>query len=308
MTGTGPVGAADSPPAPEQLGERLGLPQLAGADVPPEVESWLARLALLYGVPFEHVVADETMLPRESIRFFYLDANWVEAMVDGAFSVGVHSQRDLRFHRVLHGSVREATEVAAGKLRRDLRGEAVSEEAVSEEEASSDSRVRAGFLMRSEIVSGWPGLEVTGYEGAEAGDAGADVPLLRLERLAPDLMLCLFDRVPDLVVVSEPREGLHFGLTDGQVTTRDLSDADGAREDADAARQTGRVDAVWRPHRSDLAGRVDLGATADVLANDGLVQRGLVGGGVFGPGDLAAQMISTAMKQHFDPAVGEGQP
>lgn len=296
MTRVGLAGA-EAPRDPEQLGERLGLPQLSGAEVPPEVESWLARLALLYGVPFEHVVADETMVPRESIRFFYLDANWVEAMVDGAFSVGVHSQRDLRFHRVLHESVREATEVAAGKLRRDLRGEQAPQDDVS-----PDLRVRAGFLLRSEIVSGWPGLEVTGYDeaGGGSGGTGAVVPLLRLERLAPDLMLCLFDRVPDLIVVNEPREGLHFGMTDDRVTTRDLSDPHGTSE-------TGRVDVQWRPHRSGLVGRVDLGATAAALEDDRLVQRGL-GGGTFGPGDFAAQMISTAQAQHFDPSAERVQP
>lgn len=41
--------------------------------VPGELRGWLARLRLLQGVPFSYLVADAQLLPRESIRFFYLD-------------------------------------------------------------------------------------------------------------------------------------------------------------------------------------------------------------------------------------------
>jgi hypothetical protein len=34
------------------------------------LNNWLARLKLLYGVPFNYLVPDEGMLPPESIRFF----------------------------------------------------------------------------------------------------------------------------------------------------------------------------------------------------------------------------------------------
>ena len=281
----------------EEDSERLGLTQLAVGEVPAEVESWLARLALLYGVPFDHVVADDTMLPPESIRFFYLDANWVEAMVDGAFSVGVHSDRDLRFHRVLHTTVREATAVASGTLRRTLRGEQALDAPVQ------DTRVRGGFLLRSEIVSGWPGIEVVGYAGAEA--AGPEVALLRLDRIAPDLLLALFDEVPGLIVLNEPREGLHFGVTSTtlphgaeaagpsetfSVTTRDLSQ--------DVAPPSGEVTVSWRG--ASAHGRLDLAATAASVERDERVQT-LVAGREFGPGDFAAQMVSTAASQHFVP-------
>lgn len=34
------------------------------------------------------MVADEAMLPPESIRFFYLDNSWLDALIDGAFGIG----------------------------------------------------------------------------------------------------------------------------------------------------------------------------------------------------------------------------
>jgi hypothetical protein len=65
-----------------------------------------------------------------------------------------------------------------------------------------------GFLLRSDLVSGWPGLEVTAY-----GATGADpLTILRFERLAPTILICLFDGVVDHVDIHEPPEGLHFGF------------------------------------------------------------------------------------------------
>jgi hypothetical protein len=264
----------------ERQDEALGVTALTSREVPEEVTSWLGRLALLYGVPFEHLVPDATMLPPESIRFFHLDANWTEAMVDGAFSVGAHSQRDIRFHRLLQPAVLEATALAAGTVRRDLRGEGSAPGGPRPvgDSATDDRRVRAGFLMRSEIVAGWPGLEVAGYAGSDT--TGDVVPILRLDRLAPDLLLCVFAEVPALVVIGEPGEGLHFGIGD-------LTEAETA----------GAVDA---------AGRVDLAALVTTF------NRGRAGtpvdtwsgdGRPFGPGDFAAIMVDSAGQQRFDARV-----
>lgn len=54
---------------------------------------WLTRLRLLDGVPFPYIVPTDGMLPNESIRFFHLDRNWLDALVDGALSTGVLDSR-----------------------------------------------------------------------------------------------------------------------------------------------------------------------------------------------------------------------
>jgi hypothetical protein len=47
------------------------------------------------------------------------------------------------------------------------------------------------------------------------------VALLRLEHVAPDVLLCLFNGVPDSITLEAPHEGLAFGVDeDGKVTTR----------------------------------------------------------------------------------------
>jgi hypothetical protein len=68
------------------------------------------------------------------------------------------------------------------------------------------------MLLRSALVAGWPGLEVKPW----ADTAGqTPVNMLRMERLAPDVLLCLFDAVPLRVDLCEPSEGLQFGVVDG---------------------------------------------------------------------------------------------
>ena len=85
----------------------------------------------------------------------------------------------------------------------------------------------SGFLLRSRMVSGWPALHVRGYAqdnlrlpapipddqvGEDQDAALGRLGLLRLERLAPAVLLALFDGVPQVVHVEEPRAGVQFGV------------------------------------------------------------------------------------------------
>lgn len=64
-----------------------------------------------------------------------------------------------------------------------------------------------GFLLRSDVVAGWPGLLVDGYD---SGDKKLN--LLRKERLSPSVLLCLFEgRFAKVDIHLEP-ETLHFGV------------------------------------------------------------------------------------------------
>jgi hypothetical protein len=74
--------------------------------------------------------------------------------------------------------------------------------------------IRTGFLLRSAVVSGWPGLEVRAFADRE-GTRG--IELLRLERLAPDVMICIISGeqgIPARIDIDEPSEGLQFGVSD----------------------------------------------------------------------------------------------
>jgi hypothetical protein len=190
--------------------------------LPQELRSWLVRLRLLDGVPFANLVADSALLPPESIRWFYLDRRWTDALVQGALSVGTVTSDDRTALTAQYPAVREELDREERNVRRPT----------GSTRWDGPAAPVSGFLLRSRAVSGWPALHVRAFsvDPAEADDARFrdDDPrrmrLLRLERLAPAVLLCLFDGIPSVVHVEEPRQGVQFGVdattSAGELTAR----------------------------------------------------------------------------------------
>lgn len=78
-------------------GESIGSVQVSPADDEriAYLKEWLAKLAALRPLPFNYLVPDEAMLAPESLRFFDMDNDWVDALLAGAFSVGGMLRTDL---------------------------------------------------------------------------------------------------------------------------------------------------------------------------------------------------------------------
>ena len=208
---------------------------------PRDLRLWLARLRLLESVPFSHLVADSSLLPPESIRFFHLDRAWTDALVEGALSVGTVTTGDRATLEAIYPVMRPEVDEAE-RLVRLVGWEPGAE--VPEGPAGPIS----GFLLRSRMVSGWPALSVRGYARdnyglaepvndrvvSEAQDEEMGLlPTLRFERLAPAVLLVLFDGVPEVVHIEEPRTGVQFGFEDAEsaggrvalgAATRDVTD------------------------------------------------------------------------------------
>ena len=167
--------------------------------IPPEVTRFLARAVLLYGVPFDYLVPDERMLPPESIRFFYLDPGWIDTLIQGAAGVGRTGATDT---------------VLDERIRFDALKHAVADVREKGPASRNEPRVEeanwplTGFLMRSELVDGWQGVEMRAY-----GRDETELAPLRIDRLAPDVMLCIFNGEVMRLTVKQPPEGLHFGLS-----------------------------------------------------------------------------------------------
>jgi hypothetical protein len=167
--------------------------------LPDEVVSWFGDLAALRGVPFNYLVPDERMLPPESIRFFHVDQNWIDALVDGAFSIGRASVSGQALEAAHAPRVRGLARAAAGRRRANLQAAS----------GPPPAAPASGFLLRSQAVAGWPNLRVAGYRDAGASDP---VNAVRVERLSADTMLCLFDDVVASMYLREPPEQLHHGV------------------------------------------------------------------------------------------------
>jgi hypothetical protein len=169
--------------------------------VPETISAWFKSLRKLEGVPFNYLVPDERMLPAESIRFFRVDPAWVHCLADGAFSIGRVASSDHEADRA-HGQKSPAAGLAP---------------------------MLTGFLLRSEVVSGWPGLVVDGY-----ADAGGQKPVLmhRMDRLSSGVLICIFWGEVSRVDIHLKAETLHFGLAHSKgVFSKKLRDEKGAATD-----------------------------------------------------------------------------
>jgi hypothetical protein len=188
------------------------------AGMPPYMESFLAHLRLLVGVPFDYLIPDERLLPRESIRFFYLDRSWTDRLVDGALSVGKIGTREQAHHHAHHPALRQALDLTERGVR-DLQRARFSFRDMKLNLKNASAGMITGFLLRSYAVSGWPHMDVRAYRrddmprnfDPEASKAD-ELPKLRLERLSPSVLIALFEGVPKMVMCEEPHHGIQFGV------------------------------------------------------------------------------------------------
>lgn len=160
------------------------------------IKNWFCQLSLLNEVPFNYLVADEKMLPPESIRFFNIDEHWMECMMYGAFTIG--------------GNIRKMSEEDNSRLK-------CFKELTSELSKSDKS----GFILRSQLVADYPDLMVDAYSSIvdhekimTHSESVTKLEKLRLERLGPEVLICLFQgkgNISTAELYLKP-EGLHFGL------------------------------------------------------------------------------------------------
>lgn len=141
--------------------------------------AWFEGLAKLEGIPFNYLVPDERMLQSESIRFFQIDPGWIQCLLNGAFSIGSTTAREQECF-VEHRQ-REMTNIHTPM---------------------------SGFILRSELVSCWPRLKITGHGASST--ALSVVGSVR--KLSKNVLMCLFDGVVEAVDIYLPAEALHFGV------------------------------------------------------------------------------------------------
>jgi hypothetical protein len=173
----------------EHLAATLKRPAEEAPPMPEKLRQWFDDLKLLKNVPFQYLVADERMLPPESIRFFQVNKNWVDALLDGALSIGCSEP--------------------------ERRADALT--------SLSDRASLTGFLLRSELVAAWPHLNCDAYRvtpkevGAKDDEPLPEVnllPRMRYERLSPNVLLGLFSSMELIKTIDfyQNPEMLHFGL------------------------------------------------------------------------------------------------
>ena len=212
--------------ATEALRERMMQPAQvestdAEAEMPPYMESFLAHLRLLVGVPFDNLIPDARLLPDESIRFFYMDRSWTDRVVDGAVAVGKIGTREQSHHQAHEPAVRQQLDLSERIVRPlQRRLDSFQNLKSGNDQVRKSADTITGFLLRSAAVSGWPHMDVRAYdrifeepfEPSNPKVKSHQLETLRLERLSPAVLFALFQGIPQMVIVEEPHHGVQFGV------------------------------------------------------------------------------------------------
>lgn len=273
---------------------------------PEHILQLLARLRMLDGVPFNTLVPDVELLPNESIRFFYLDRAWTDALVQGALSVATANTVERAQLENLYPKI-EAEIDAAERRVRSPGGEPV---------LTGTAGIVTGFLLRSAAVAGWPGLHVRAYRKEPGGtdkdvlpESHADrIKLLRLERLSPSVLLALFDGIPEVLHIEEPRQGIQFGYSlqdngrgrfSASVPARNINSAEYV--DANGIEKTLPNEAEQIPvrFRPGATGVLDLSNTARAFADANGTNMSASATDPVDGAEFALQMIRFPYRQVF---------
>ena len=275
-------------------------PYFGNRIVPLDLRQWLAQLRLLEYVPFCYLVADSLLLPPESIRFFYVDRNWTDAVVEGALSAGAANSSDRAQLEQLHKQIRDEIDEEE-RLVRVPGGEPPQQ---------GPAGTITGFLLRSRAVSGWPGMHVRAYRVDVNPDTEIipesdpnRIKCLRLERLAPAVLLALFDGVPAVMQLEEPRQGVQFGVRLSPTGTPNQFNSTVLARDATTSIDVKPQAEVPVKFRRGSPGVLDLKRTAQAL----IAQPGTKMGAALNGAEFALEMIRFPFRQVFgDPSKGAG--
>lgn len=300
------------------------------SDPPDGVVRWLAKLRLLVGVPFFYLVPDARMLPPESLRFFQVDENWLAALLDGALSIGRSTSGDAEREGARVTQAVAAARAASTTVRAEARAKAaqakawiqasvaaaeaagtVTPEEVAEAEAEAAVVAAelepltevpvSGFILRSAVVSGWPAMEVRAYQDA-AMTRTADI--IRLERVANDVIFALFGQPAAVVQFSEPSETLHFGFEapenegDPYVKILKYVNADGH---APGSEMSATLDAVFRSGGRSV---VDVAAFQQTLQQTLEADGGMTDGSAWTAAEFALEMVQGVEEVNFTVETG----
>ena len=141
------------------------------------VLKWILDRLYLATIPPHYLVPESSALPTESIRFFRVDWNWMDALIDGSLSLANHHDQD-------QDLVRDAIWAAFRRYR---------ETPVEQLGNTLPPVPEYGCYVRSTLVSKFPDLRV---QVDPPQQPPKPLVLLRHEIISSDTMICLFSQEP----------------------------------------------------------------------------------------------------------------
>ena len=176
--------------------------------IPAGLEDYADRLRLLNDIPLTYLLTDVSDLPEESIRFGVVDINWTDAFIDGAFSVGRVCGQDGHMDKEhIKFAVKEKLYSETPRMKRMHEAhKKIVLHSAERKRATEDYSVMSAVLIRSELIYTETGLNYLGFN-----KAGEELLILRIEKIADDIMICLFSGIIDEFIIEEPCTNMKFG-------------------------------------------------------------------------------------------------
>ena len=171
---------------------------------PESVAGFLAECLKLRNIPYNYLISDERLLPDESLRFFKVDDLWLKALMYGALSLGESI------------AMKKTNEIIDNIIADSNKNIPIT--------ASNKAFVKYGVMIRSEVIAGWPGLQVEAYLGE------LNIALFHKVYLSDEVMLCLFANTFDRLVFYLPQGASHFGFERKSNNQTVLIEADSKQE------------------------------------------------------------------------------
>lgn len=268
-------------------------------NVPDSLKEYADELRLLKGVPLTYLLTEAPDLPEESIRFFHLDINWTDALLDGAFSIGRLCARDARWDRAALQKAGENRHYADMPRVRQMhvnhRTHVLKDMPAGA--AQEDYTLVSGFLLRSRLVNEKRGLHLYGYDRSGVPknpmDNGTPLSILRMETIADNVLLALFHGEIYQVMIEEPKTGLRFGVSSTGVSAGRLTRSIDLRSAQDSVELGKRVGGFCIDSFTDDNGRLHAGQLADAVGRE-LKAKGALGAEQITPARFAFEMIAAA--------------
>lgn len=252
---------------------------MTAEQIPEEIKSLHERLQLLYDVPMSYLIPEPSFLPPESIRFFYVDGNYVKAMLNGAASIGRITRTDQMADRLILKTASDNSEEGSAKIRLQKVHKNHHEKMIRG--AALGTGVRTGFLLRSSVVNRRKGISICGFAGQEP------LAVLRLETLAPDIMIGIFEGELTRLAIAEPSCGLRFGCHNREGKNRVLSLKEPGKPVPDACYDV----------KTNEKGRIDILSAVEQIEN--ILKEKKETGEDISSGIFAYEFLKAAQKAEF---------
>lgn len=195
-------------------------------DIPENLKDYANRLRLLNDIPLTYLLTDVSDLPPESIRFGVVDKNWIDAYIDGAFSIGRVCDTDTSLDARFRGKFNREHKLTFSKTPRmqmmhpNHKALLPQKKPNNSENNGSEEKIEfiSVVLIRSELIKNQKELHFSAYvsdnydfDKKKPKDNAAPLDILRIEKISNDIMICLFSGILEVFIIDEPKTGLKFG-------------------------------------------------------------------------------------------------